>query len=174
MSRNKPTIAPLESTPMSAFLEQKKTVAHSMTKSPNSVLSTNCRMAATRMMKKKNSQWLLQQFNVSNQFLNQFNENLLHVLRVVGLVFVELVLEDEFLCYHILQLLHILCTTCHKSPLLLGSHRADPLVHLHSQSSRRASTSSSFCFVPILSQRKNGPLLRSRRWQYKCSHPTQF
>ena len=39
-----------------------------------------------------------------SKFLNQFDKNPLHVLQIVGLVFVELVLEDELLCYHILQL----------------------------------------------------------------------
>ena len=79
--------------------------------------------------------------NISIQFLNQFDENPFHGLRIVGLDVVELDLEDEFLCYHILQMLHLLCAACHKPSLLLRSHRADPLVHLHLQSSTRASTS---------------------------------
>ena len=109
-----------------------------------------------------------------SKFLNQFDKNPLHVLQIVGLVFVELVLEDEFLCYHILQLLHVLSTACYKSSLLHCSHLADSLGHLHPQSSTRASTSFRFCFVRILSQRKNGPPLRSRRTQCMCSHPIQF
>ena len=42
------------------------------------------------------------------KFPNQFDMNPFHALRNVGLVFVELVLEDEFLCKYILQSLHIL------------------------------------------------------------------
>ena len=135
-----------------------------MMKSSSSMLSTSCRMVATRMMK-KNSLWLLQEFNMYIQFLNQFDKNPLHVLQIVGLVFVELVLEDEFLCCHILQLLQILCTACFKSSLLRCSHLAVSLAHLH--------PSFRFCFVRMLSPRKNGPLLRSRRTQYMCSHPIQ-
>ena len=63
---------------------------------------------------------------MSIQFLNQFDKNPLHVLQIVGLVFVELVLGDEFLGYHILQFLHLLCAACYKSCLLLCSHLADP------------------------------------------------
>ena len=52
----------------------------------------------------------------------------------------------------------------------LCSHRFDPWVHSHLQSSARASTSFRFCFVPILSQCKSGPLMRSRHRQHKyCS-----
>ena len=93
------------------------------------MLSTSCRMAATKMMKKKNGKSLLQEYNIFIQFLNQFDKNPLNVLRIVRLVFVELDLEDEFLCCTILQLLHILCTVCRKSSLLLCRHRADPLFH---------------------------------------------
>ena len=46
-----------------------------MMKSPNYMLPTSCRMVATRMMKKKNSLWLLQEYNISIQFLNQFEKN---------------------------------------------------------------------------------------------------
>ena len=74
-------------------------------------------------MKKKNSLWLLQEFKISIQFLNQLDKNPLNVLQIVGLDFVELVLEDESLCYHILQLLRILCTTCYKSCASLQSSR---------------------------------------------------
>ena len=110
----------------------------------------------------------------STRFQNQFDKSPLHVLRIVGVVFVELDLEDEFLCYHILQLLHIVCTACHKSSLVLCSHRADPLVHLPLQSSTRASTSFRLCFVPIWSQRKNGALMRSRQTRHKYFHPILY
>ena len=87
-------------------LEQKKSVVHCMMKSPNSMLSTNCRMVAIGMME-RHSLWFLQESYISIQFLNQFDKNPLRVLQIVGLVFVELVLEDESLCCHILQLPHI-------------------------------------------------------------------
>ena len=103
-------------------------------------------------------------FFISIQFLNQFDKNPRHVLQIVGLVFVELVLEDEPLCYHILQLLRILCTACYKSSLLLKSHLADPAVHLYPQSSTRAPTSNVRMVI----------FLRSRRGQYMCSHPIHF
>ena len=61
-------------------------------KNPNSMLSTSCRMVATKMMKRKNSCWL-QVNNMSILFLNQYDKNHLHVLRIVVLVFVNLILR---------------------------------------------------------------------------------
>ena len=65
---------------------------------------------------------------------------------------------------------NISCCCCS----LLCSHGVDPRVHFHSQSSARAFTSFRFCFVPILSQCKNGPQMRSCRRQHKYVHPTLF
>ena len=48
------------------------------------------------MMKTKKS-WWLQEDNMSILFLNQYDNNPIHILRIVVLVFVELDLEDEFL-----------------------------------------------------------------------------
>ena len=92
--------------------------------------------------------------------------------RIVVPVFFKFDFEDEFLCCHFLLLLHVLCTASHKFSLLLCSHRVDPQIHSHLQSSARASTSFRFCFVPILSQCKSGPLMRSRHGQHKHVHPT--
>ena len=135
------------------------------------MLSTSCRMVATRMMKKKNS-WWRQGDNVSILFLNQHDRNHPDVLRIVVPFFVDFHFEDELLCWHILLLLHVLCAICHKFSLLLCCHRLDPRVHWHLQSSAQASTSFRFCFVLILSQCKNGPLMRSRHTQHKYVHPT--
>ena len=75
---------------------EEKNIVQSMMKSPNSMLSTSFRMVDTRMMKKNS--WKLQEDNMSILFLNQLGKTPHHVLRIVVLVFVELDLEDEFLC----------------------------------------------------------------------------
>ena len=56
-----------------SHLEPKKNDAHSIMKSPNSMMSTSCRTVDTRLMKEKNS--LLQEYNTSTQFLNQSDTN---------------------------------------------------------------------------------------------------
>ena len=58
----------------------KKTNAHSMMKSLNSMLSTSCRVVASKVMKQKNSLLLLlHEHNTSIQFLNQSDSNPLFV-----------------------------------------------------------------------------------------------
>ena len=137
------------------------------------MLPTSCRTVATRMTKKKKDSSLSRELNFSTQLMNQVDTNPLRALRIVGWAFLGLFVVDVLLCFRILQLLHTPCTACCKSPLFLGGHLCDPVVHLHLERSIRVSTSSRFGFVPLLSQRKNGPLLRSRRMYYKCFHPIQ-
>ena len=81
--------------------------------------------------------------------MSQSDTNPFRALRIVGWVFVELVLGDELLCFHILQLLHTLGTACCKFFLLLCRQLSDPVVHLHPLRLIRVSTSSGI--VPLSS-----------------------
>ena len=120
-----------------------------MMKGPNSMLSTICLVVATRVMEKKKS--LLQEYETSTKFLNESDTNPLRALRIVGWVFVKLVLED---C--------CVSTSCGCCTLLVQLV-ADPVVHLHPRRLIRVSTISRFGFFHFSSQRKSGPLLRSLR-----------
>ena len=145
-----------------------------MMKSPNSMLSTSCRMVATKMMTKKNLTHCGKNIILPHQFLNQFDQNPLHVLQIVGLVFLSNLFLRMNCCvstscgcciFSILPVASLLWFFC--------SHLADPVVHFHPQRLRRVPTNFRVCFVLLSSQRKSGLLLRSCRMLCKCSHPIQ-